>query len=340
MANYKRIARKDARRYGLDPNIFARQIKAESGYNPNAISPAGARGIAQFMPGTARGLGVNPDNPTQALDAAAKLMADYVKKFGSYKNALVAYNAGPGRVGGKLPAETQNYIAKILGGSNPTQLSAPKRTTAATATNASYRAPSADARTQIALSLLGMGNLAGGYGGADPLTDALLSAAQAQNGANRGQVSPGAAKDGQSYGSAAPMSSGTYPLGKRGKVIGTPYAGTHAKAFNQAGGSDNWQSENAVDIRIPVGTPVYAEADGVLGNTGSLGQGGRFAGLRTNLIGKGQSWYYAHLSKLAPGIRAGAHVKKGQLLGYSGSANGVPHLHFAVQHGDPRRYVK
>jgi len=119
MANYRAEARRAARRHGLDPNIFERQIQQESGFNPSARSPAGAMGIAQFMPATARGLGVNPNNPTQALDGAAKLMANYVRKYGSYKNALVAYNAGPGRVGGPLPAETQNYIRTILGNKNP-----------------------------------------------------------------------------------------------------------------------------------------------------------------------------------------------------------------------------
>lgn len=69
------------------------------------------------MPSTAAGWGVNPDDPIASLDAAAKHMAQYVKKYGSYRNALVAYNAGPGRVGGTLPAETVNYINKILGGS-------------------------------------------------------------------------------------------------------------------------------------------------------------------------------------------------------------------------------
>jgi murein DD-endopeptidase MepM/ murein hydrolase activator NlpD len=136
-------------------------------------------------------------------------------------------------------------------------------------------------------------------------------------------------------GGRGPAGSGNYPLGKQGKLLGGPYQGTHAKAFNAAGGSDNWQSENAVDISIPVGTPVYAIANGTLGNTGSLGEGGRFAGLRTNLIGKNNSWYYAHLSKLAPGIQAGARVRKGQLLGYSGEANGVAHLHFAQERGNP-----
>ena len=65
---------------------------------PHIGSPAGAQGIAQIMPATARGWGVDPNNPRQALDAAAKNMASYVKKYGGYENALRAYNAGPGAI--------------------------------------------------------------------------------------------------------------------------------------------------------------------------------------------------------------------------------------------------
>jgi hypothetical protein len=119
LANYKRIAAKEARRAGISPKAFVRQIRQESGFNPNARSPAGARGIAQFMPGTAKGLGVNPDNPREALRGSAKLMASYQKKYGSYRKALIAYNAGPGRVNGPLPAETRNYIRTILPGGEP-----------------------------------------------------------------------------------------------------------------------------------------------------------------------------------------------------------------------------
>src|SRR3954466_1370137 len=103
MANYRAEARRAAQRHGLDPGVFERQINQESGFNPNARSPAGALGIAQIMPGTARGWGVNPMNPRQALKAAAHNMARYVRRYGNYRNALIAYNAGPGRVGHSLP---------------------------------------------------------------------------------------------------------------------------------------------------------------------------------------------------------------------------------------------
>jgi hypothetical protein len=121
MANYSNAIRRAAQKYGLNPDLFHRQIMAESGGNPKSTSGAGAQGIAQIMPGTAKSWGVNPNDPKAALDAAAKHMADYTKQYGGgsegFKKALIAYNAGPGAVGGKgLPKETQNYISKIMGG--------------------------------------------------------------------------------------------------------------------------------------------------------------------------------------------------------------------------------
>jgi soluble lytic murein transglycosylase-like protein len=117
---YVQHARSVATKYGVDPNIFVRQIQAESGFRPDARSPAGALGIAQFMPGTAASMGVNPMNPQQALDGAARHMASLLKKYGGdYHKALAAYNAGAGTVdkyGGVPPyAETQTYVRTILG---------------------------------------------------------------------------------------------------------------------------------------------------------------------------------------------------------------------------------
>lgn len=123
------------------------------------------------------------------------------------------------------------------------------------------------------------------------------------------------------------MASANYPLGKKGHIIGTPYHGTHTLG--------NWQSDNALDIAVPVGTPVYAVTAGVIGSRiGPLSSTNpRFAGNRVTLEGAGNSYYYAHLSKLT--VKAGEHVIAGQLLGYSGEANGVAHLHFAVENGTP-----
>ena len=125
---YVPVARQDAISAGISPAIFVRQINQESGFNPSAVSPAGAIGIAQFLPSTAREFGVNPWDPIQSLAGAARLMAQYVhhQYIGDYAKALAAYNAGPGTVqwavarGGPnwisyLPAETKNYIRIILG---------------------------------------------------------------------------------------------------------------------------------------------------------------------------------------------------------------------------------
>jgi cell wall-associated NlpC family hydrolase len=111
--DYRQIAAAVAQKYGLDPTIFSRQIEAESGFNPAAVSPAGATGIAQFMPGTAKGLGIDPTDPVASLDAAAKLMSDYVQRYGNIADALAAYNAGP--AGNWNNPETRAYIARILG---------------------------------------------------------------------------------------------------------------------------------------------------------------------------------------------------------------------------------
>lgn len=125
---YVAVAQQDALAAGVSPLYFVRQINKESGFNPQALSPAGAEGIAQFEPGTAAGLGINPWDPNQALGAAARLMASYDRMYGGdYAKALAAYNAGTGAVQNSvhscgvnwlscMPHETQNYVHVILGG--------------------------------------------------------------------------------------------------------------------------------------------------------------------------------------------------------------------------------
>jgi hypothetical protein len=107
-----------AARWGISPAVLAAQLDAESGFNPNSVSSAGAVGIAQFLPSTAKENGIDPYNTSQAIDGMAMLDARYLKQFGSIEDALAAYNAGPGAVsqyGGVPPyAETQNYVKKIV----------------------------------------------------------------------------------------------------------------------------------------------------------------------------------------------------------------------------------
>jgi len=114
---YTDLFREAATRYGLSPALLAAVAKVESGYNPSAVSPAGAQGLMQLMPGTAAGLGVNPFDPAQAVDGAARLLSRNLHDFGSLPLALAAYNAGAGAVrqyGGIPPyAETQAYVPKV-----------------------------------------------------------------------------------------------------------------------------------------------------------------------------------------------------------------------------------
>lgn len=134
----------------------------------------------------------------------------------------------------------------------------------------------------------------------------------------------------------APTSS-TYPLAQQGEILGCPFVpGSTHSAFVAP---DNLASDNAVDIGIPIGTPVYAVTDGVIGH--QIGpqdtSDPHMAGLRLHLNAAGVRFYYAHLSRID--VVAGQYVQAGQQLGLSGSAMGVPHLHFAQDVGNPAETV-
>jgi hypothetical protein len=108
-----------ASRWNVSAALLAAQVMAESNFNPFAVSPAGAEGIAQFMPGTAASYGLaDPFDPVEAIDAQAHLMSDLIHQFGSPELALAAYNAGPAPVEACscVPAipETSAYVARIM----------------------------------------------------------------------------------------------------------------------------------------------------------------------------------------------------------------------------------
>jgi soluble lytic murein transglycosylase-like protein len=124
-SDYRSMAYNDALDAGIDPQLFVNQINEESGFNPNAISPMGAEGIAQIMPSTAQGWGVNPLYAPDALQAAAQHMSWYQNHYGSFEKALVCYNAGCPTLEWAManclnfywcvPAETRHYIDIIMG---------------------------------------------------------------------------------------------------------------------------------------------------------------------------------------------------------------------------------
>ena len=116
------IMQQQAEARGLPPMPFVRLIWKESRFNPRAVSPKGAQGIAQFMPGTAEERGLDdPFEPESAIVHSASLLADLRREFGNFGLAAAAYNAGAERVrswlsgSSQLPWETQNYVRFITG---------------------------------------------------------------------------------------------------------------------------------------------------------------------------------------------------------------------------------
>lgn len=131
---------------GLDPALVAAVIAAESVGDAGAVSPAGAQGLMQLMPGTAAGLGVrDPFDPRQNVEGGTRLLAGLLRQFGSVELALAAYNAGPGAVAaaGGIPVngQTEHYVPKVMGYwreyAEAGQGSAPPGSTAATSSTRS-----------------------------------------------------------------------------------------------------------------------------------------------------------------------------------------------------------
>lgn len=128
---YRDMVRQSAQAHGLDVSTFVKQLYTESRFNPNAVSPAGAIGIGQIMPSTAKGYNVNPaqlNDPYTNIDLAGRIMEDNLQRYhGNMDAALAAYNGG-NRAGAaalqgqfsRMPKETQGYLAKITGTTSPT----------------------------------------------------------------------------------------------------------------------------------------------------------------------------------------------------------------------------
>jgi soluble lytic murein transglycosylase-like protein len=111
-----------AQRWNLPPAFLHSIVKAESGYRADAVSPKGAIGLMQLMPGTARELGADPTDPRQNLEAGARYLSELLLKYlhddFQVRKAIAAYNAGPGAVSryqGVPPyRETQEYVERVI----------------------------------------------------------------------------------------------------------------------------------------------------------------------------------------------------------------------------------
>lgn len=115
---YQSLFQAAGKRWNIDPALLAAVAQTESGFNPQAVSSAGAQGLMQFMPGTAAAMGVDPFDPASAVDGAARYLRTSIDQFSSVDAAVASYNAGRGavkRYGGVPPyRETQNYVDKVL----------------------------------------------------------------------------------------------------------------------------------------------------------------------------------------------------------------------------------
>ena len=118
-ADYQPLIERAARHWGVPADLITAVIEQESGFDPNATSPAGAQGLMQLMPSTAQGLGVgNAYDPAQNIWGGAHELSIQLQRFGDVRLALAAYNAGGGavsRYGGVPPyPETQNYVRQVM----------------------------------------------------------------------------------------------------------------------------------------------------------------------------------------------------------------------------------
>lgn len=358
---YLPLVARAAAQYRVPADVLAALLQQESGFNPTARSPAGALGIAQFMPGTASGMGVNPLNPQSAIPGAARYLANALKiNHGNLSYALASYNAGQGAVNqyhGIPPySETQNYVRAILAGRSRfpglangqvplTTGGAPTATPPVSTVPATPAQPIAAAgvtmenpayQRTLGIQQLIQSNAQNAHIPSinlplpaftitqPTMPTAMPTGAPAAT-PTAAPATPGAAGSPTRYQNLVRPTNGA-------KLIGFPYQGTHKPGATTPA---NWESDNAIDIAVPIGTPIYATADGTIGSQiGAMGSGNPYtAGLRVHLATNGNEFYYGHLSRLV--VRAGQHVRAGQIIGYSGSANGVQHLHFGARNGNP-----
>jgi murein DD-endopeptidase MepM/ murein hydrolase activator NlpD len=351
-----------ARQYGISGEaLLAKVLQGESGSwaDPAAgggkVSPAGAKAWGQFMPesrrtaiqkygvdpwksitdavhGTAlhlRGLingstglaGYNPGDPNYPSYILAQHVGDVHKAIGS---------AGVASSGQGGAARPQAQASSVMGSSLPPAQSLSGALALKTAPQIPMGAPIAPPSFAAAPTLPAAYPGAPQSGGLAPPQPVALPDPIAQVGLP--DVPSAVDAPGGSQGVVVHHDAGGYPAARRGKIIGVPFQGTHTLG--------NWQSDRAVDVALPMGTPILSVGDGQVVKVGGSWKGGndRFDGYQVTIrLADGREVFYTHLRSKR--VKAGQKVRAGQTLGGSGAANGVEHLHFATSEGDPRDLI-
>lgn len=314
-SRYERDALAAARKHNVPPKLFLSLVHHESSWRPNAVSSAGAIGLAQLMPGTAEGLGVDPWNPRQNLDGGARYLSQQFRRFGNWKDALRAYNVGPG--GASNPQAGLEYAQSVLAGRK---------------LYANARAAQQAARTPAAV---GARTPPGGQMGMDALATMLfgdqpdfLPAAQAV--AELAEGPTFAYEDPHDLNEDAhehAPEKGGKRWAYQGQVLvaGTSWKGTHTTGGDLRYG--DWGSMTATDIMARPGTPVGAPEDGVIFDTNSSAQGGSAFYF---LSDSGWLYWLGHIEQPLP---QGTRVKRGQPIAVISPDHSAPHLHI-----DKKRY--
>jgi biotin carboxyl carrier protein len=320
-AKYGKLADRLARKYGVDPRLFRRLITQESGWNPNAVSGAGARGLTQVVPKWHPS--ANLSTPKGQLEYGAKHLGSLLKKYGNPRDALSVYNSGRPWAQGQGISETRNYVAKILGGyGGPGTSSAPGAAPgvppapgAPGAEDIQQVAGSLDAkrlmmllRNQRGRSLRGLMPAPGFEREVAKVVEAALPRAQVHAaGVNVGSRAAGAAQ--------------TITGVPGGLTMGGGPGAHHSRALG------NWQSDDAYDLMGKAGQAVYAPVAGtVVKISGKPGGRPGFAGYGITVRTPQGDLFFKHLGSKK--VKVGQKLKPGMLIGtLDASTAGGPHLH-------------
>lgn len=330
---YNRFAK---RRYGVSgPKLAGKTVSAEFGGRSTktgrgVVSSAGARGPAQFIPSTRQAYidkyGVDPwAGDKQAikglmLHQLSTGVEGYNPGMPTYKNLVL---------GQKLNAEDRRALKGAAGGKGSLTLEGAKSTDVALQSRTIPGQSFAKERRQARRELLLGGNLS-----LENLLEYKSSINSMQDVPER-TVRDLKVKRRKGADITVPTrgGGGRTSVAKGGSIIGTPFKGTHTLG--------NWQSDNAIDVALPVGTKLRVPEDAVVEKVAGSYKGGadRFDGFQVTVrLKDGNRLFYTHLKGAR--VKAGQRLRAGQAIGRSGAANGVEHLHLGAERGNPKRYYR